>query len=65
MPSLTFKELRKALSHDEIILVLGEDENGGIKIVKNYGEGTEHVVAFSMAKIHKSEHPYLLFIKTL
>ena len=66
MPSLTFKELKKALDeHNETILALREAADGGIEIVRDYGEGTEHSVALSMAKIHKKEHPYAVFIRAL
>ena len=64
--SLTFKQLRNVLGKNpEAVVALGEDKGGGIKIVMDYGEGTQYSVALSMAKIHAAENPKLLIIKRI
>ncbi len=64
--ALTFKELKKALSKaQEPILALGEDRDGGIKIVKSYEEGGRDSVAFMMAQVNNAQEPNLIFIKSI
>lgn len=63
---LKFDDLKKELERaPETILVLGKDENGGVKILKNLGEGTEHSVMRTMALMQKAGNPDLIYIQEL
>ncbi len=65
--ALSFKQLREVIKAEPgKILSLGEDEDGGIKIVNDYGKNAKYSVDFVVAKGNgELSNPDILFIKAL